>query len=263
MFQMFHKSMCLKIGALSLALISMVAMAGCKEDDKTNGGTSSVNKATYSRTNDKPGFQMEAPKKGEEVAVLHTSKGDIFIRLFPDSAPKAVENFKGLINKKYYDGISFHRVINDFMIQGGDPTGTGRGGESIWGKDFEDEFNANLLNLRGALSMANAGPNTNGSQFFIVQAGAESFGSWDNYSRVSGYDTSLVPKEVKELYTKYGGTCYLDGAYKTDGTGHTVFGQVYQGMDVVDAIAELQSDNNGTPSEKVTINSAELIPYEG
>ena len=116
------------------------------------------------------GYQLEKPADGEEIAVLHTSMGDIRIRLFPDAAPKAVENFKGLINDGYYNGIVFHRVIDNFMIQGGDPTATGSGGESIWGEPFEDEFNTNLINLRGALSMANSGVDTNGSQFLLCSA---------------------------------------------------------------------------------------------
>ena len=114
--------------------------------------------------------QLDRPQKGETIAVMHTSLGDISIRLFPDKAPKTVENFVTHAKNGYYDGLKFHRVINDFMIQGGDPRGNGTGGESIWGDSFEDEFDVELHNLRGALSMANAGPNTNGSQFFIVQA---------------------------------------------------------------------------------------------
>ena len=102
-------------------------------------------------------------------ATIKTNHGEIVIQLFPEQAPKTVENFVGLAKKGYYDGVIFHRVINDFMIQGGDPTGTGMGGESIWGVPFEDEFSNELFNIRGALSMANAGPATNGSQFFIVQ----------------------------------------------------------------------------------------------
>ena len=102
-------------------------------------------------------------------ATIKTNHGEIVIQLFPEQAPKTVENFVGLAKKGYYDGVIFHRVINDFMIQGGDPTGTGMGGESIWGAPFEDEFSNELFNIRGALSMANAGPATNGSQFFIVQ----------------------------------------------------------------------------------------------
>src|SRR5574337_287945 len=104
----------------------------------------------------------------EKLVTMKTTMGDIKLKLFPDLAPKTVENFLGLAAKGYYDGIIFHRVIPDFMIQGGDPTGTGMGGESLWGEEFNDEFSKQAFNLNGALSMANAGPNTNGSQFFIV-----------------------------------------------------------------------------------------------
>jgi Peptidyl-prolyl cis-trans isomerase (rotamase) - cyclophilin family len=119
----------------------------------------------------KLGYQLEKPQKGEDIAVLTTSMGVVKLRLFPDAAPKTVENFKGLIQKGYYNGLTFHRVIKDFMIQGGDPKGDGTGGESIWGKEFADEFNTNLVNIRGSVSMANAGADTNGSQFFINQKG--------------------------------------------------------------------------------------------
>ncbi|MBQ8670193.1 MAG: peptidylprolyl isomerase, partial [Oscillospiraceae bacterium] len=114
-------------------------------------------------------LQLQDAPKGNPTATLHTTMGDITVVLYPEQAPKTVENFLGLAEKGYYDGVTFHRVINDFMIQGGDPTATGSGGESLWGKDFEDEFSDQLHNFRGALSMANAGPGTNGSQFFIVQ----------------------------------------------------------------------------------------------
>lgn len=107
----------------------------------------------------------------ETMVVLQTTQGDITLKLFPDVAPRAVENFLGLVNKGYYDGIIFHRIIKDFMIQGGDPTGTGRGGESIWGQSFEDEVKPDVgFDKPGLLAMANAGPGTNGSQFFITTA---------------------------------------------------------------------------------------------
>ena len=112
--------------------------------------------------------QLDKPLAGEVVAVMHTTMGDISIRLFKDKVERTVTNFVELSKKGYYDGLIFHRVIKDFMIQGGDPTGTGCGGESIYGEKFEDEFDPELHNIKGALSMANAGPNTNGSQFFIV-----------------------------------------------------------------------------------------------
>ena len=114
--------------------------------------------------------QLRQPAAGDTVATIKTSMGDIKVVLFPDAAPKAVENFTTHAENGYYDGVIFHRVIPDFMIQGGDPLGKGIGGESIWGKPFKDEFSRDYHNLRGALCMANAGPNTNGSQFFIVQA---------------------------------------------------------------------------------------------
>ena len=114
--------------------------------------------------------QLRQPAAGDTVATIKTNKGDIKVVLFPDAAPKAVENFTTHADNGYYDGVIFHRVIPDFMIQGGDPLGKGIGGESIWGRPFKDEFSRDYHNLRGALCMANAGPNTNGSQFFIVQA---------------------------------------------------------------------------------------------
>ena len=115
-------------------------------------------------------IQTSLPASGDTVATMKTTMGDIKIKLFPKFAPKAVENFVTHAKNGYYNGLIFHRVIPDFMIQGGDPMGSGMGGESIWGSPFEDEFTPELHNLRGALSMANSGPSTNGSQFFIVQA---------------------------------------------------------------------------------------------
>ena len=114
--------------------------------------------------------QLRQPAAGDTVATIKTNKGDIKVVLFPDAAPKAVENFTTHADNGYYDGVIFHRVIPDFKIQGGDPLGMGIGGESSWGRPFKDEFSRDYHNLRGALCMANAGPNTNGSQFFIVQA---------------------------------------------------------------------------------------------
>src|SRR6187549_2042013 len=149
-------------------------------------------------------------------ATLHTSEGPIEIELFPDEAPKTVANFTKLAGDGFYDGVIFHRVIPDFMIQGGCPEGTGRGGP---GYQFEDEFNQHRVE-RGALAMANAGPNTNGSQFFIVTADA-------------------CP--------------WLDGK-------HTVFGRVTGGMDVVDAISALPTDSSDRPREDVTIQRVELAP---
>jgi cyclophilin family peptidyl-prolyl cis-trans isomerase len=147
-------------------------------------------------------------------ATLHTNEGAIEVELYPDDAPKTVENFEKLSREGFYEGVIFHRVIPDFMIQGGDPTGTGMGGP---GYKFEDEFNHHPV-ARGALAMANAGPNTNGSQFFIVTAEA---------------------------------TPWLDGK-------HTVFGKVTGGMDVVDRICQSDRDANDRPRKPVSIERVEL-----
>lgn len=196
--------------------------------------------------------QLDRPVKGETVAVMHTSMGDISIRLFPEKTPKTFENFTTHAKNGYYDGLIFHRVIKDFMIQGGDPRGTGTGGESIWGRSFEDEPDIELRNYRGALSMANAGPNTNGSQFFIVQAA-------DCPAQMLAQMPALAdrgfPKEVAENYAAVGGTPWLD--FK-----HTVFGQVYDGMDVVDAIAGVAVGMNDKPKTDVTIQSIEIREYD-
>ena len=134
------------------------------------------------------------------------------------------------------------------MIQGGDPLGNGTGGESIWGGKFEDEFDPELHNLRGALSMANAGPNTNGSQFFIVQAKETPAQMLEQMKDLAD---NGFPPEITEAYAKTGGTPWLDFR-------HTVFGQVYEGMDVVDAIAEAETVND-VPCEDVLINSIDII----
>ncbi len=165
------------------------------------------------------GFGQEKTKKGKvveqkptanPVVVMETTMGTIELELFAKETPKTVENFLGLTRKGYYNGIIFHRVIDNFMIQGGDPTGTGRGGESIWGKKFEDEIHPKLKHdAAGILSMANAGPNTNGSQFFIT----------------------LVP------------TPHLDGR-------HTVFGKVISGLDVVKAIGKVKTTKPYDKPEK-------------
>lgn len=158
-------------------------------------------------------------KDSVTVAVIKTNMGTIEILLFDELVPKTVENFVGLAQKGYYNGIIFHRVIENFMIQGGDPTGSGRGGESFWGKSFADEFNMELKHeTPGVLSMANAGPNTNGSQFFIT----------------------LVP------------TPWLDGK-------HSIFGHVLKGMEVVEAIGKVATSQpfnkplNDVVMETVTI----------
>lgn len=195
--------------------------------------------------------QLSKPLKGETVAVMRTSMGDIKIRLFGDKVPKTVENFTTHSKNGYYNGIVFHRVIKDFMIQGGDPTATGCGGESIWGKSFADEFNKELHNLRGALCMANAGPNTNGSQFFIVQAKNVDPSLMEQMKQLS----DMFPEKCVENYANVGGTPWLD--YR-----HSVFGQVFEGMDVVDAISAVQTNASDKPLTDVVIENIEIITVE-
>jgi cyclophilin family peptidyl-prolyl cis-trans isomerase len=152
--------------------------------------------------------------------LLSTTLWDITLELFPAAAPKAVENFVGLTEKWYYDGIIFHRVIRDFMIQCGDPTGTGSGGKSIWMRAFEDEFlDPELTHKKGVISMANAGPGTNGSQFFIVTA----------------EDASFLDRK------------------------HTIFGHVISGMDVVESIEASKTDRGDRPLDEVRIIRANII----
>lgn len=151
-----------------------------------------------------------------QTAILETTQGTIELRLFPEVAPKAVANFTGLIEKGYYNGIIFHRVIPQFMLQGGDPTGTGMGGQSIWGRSFEDECRPDVkFNRKGLLAMANAGPGTNGSQFFITTA------------------------ETPWLHMK-----------------HTIFGEVVKGYDVVEKIEKTPTDMQDRPRQKQEIVKA-------
>lgn len=192
-------------------------------------------------------IQLSTPQKGDTLAVMHTNMGDIKIKLFPEKAPKTVENFVTHSKNGYYNGLKFHRVINDFMIQGGDPRGNGTGGESIWGGSFPDEFDPELHNLRGALSMANSGPNTNGSQFFIVQASEVPANMLE---QMRDLEDNGFPADITAAYAELGGTPWLDFR-------HTVFGQVTDGMDVVDAIAAVET-NNDVPCEDVIISSIDI-----
>ena len=184
-------------------------------------------------------------KSGDTIVTMNTNCGSIKFLMFPEVAPKAVENFTTHAKNGYYNGIIFHRVIEGFMIQGGDPTGTGRGGESIWGRSFADEFSPEAHNFRGALSMANAGPSTNGSQFFVVQAGPVDPRMFPMLERQ--YKVKL-DDETKAKYAEVGGTPWLDNH-------HTVFGQVIAGMDVVDMIARQPVGFQDKPRTDIVIES--------
>ncbi len=302
-----------KFIAASLLLCMGIAVCGCgskpaAEPSSAASSDSAGSDISYENVEWKKweaGYlpQFNEPESGTPVVTMHTSMGDIKMMLFPQAAPKAVENFVTHCKDGYYDGVTFHRVIEQFMIQGGDPLGNGTGGESIWGKEFEDEFCDNLFNFRGALSMANAGYGTNGSQFFIVQHDAKQYPesgmtvTAENFDNVmmmmlgnseiykgtmlmneraaqpgitnddmqkyvdelnAGIQTVMnagVTDEVKsrfsaaaEKYIEIGGAPNLD--YK-----HTVFGQVIEGMDVVDAISRVPKNSADKPDVDVVINS--------
>ncbi len=225
---------------------------------------------TTARVQGQPSPQLAPLKPGDTIAIMKTNMGDIKIRLFPDHVPKTVENFITHSKNGYYNGVTFHRVIEDFMIQGGDPDGTGMGGESIWGGDFEDEFTPLLHNIRGAISMANIGqPNTNSSQFFIVQNTAldevyvQDFESMkESLDEVIGKDSGendvtikdVFPEDIIDFYLENGGTPHLDFR-------HTVFGQVYEGMDVVDSIAKTETKEE-KPVNDVIIESISIEEYK-
>ena len=253
---------------LYLALASSLLLAACSSSTDTSSSSSEAASSSstdttsssqyakdlaYAINNPNASFpQLSTDIADNEAAVkIKTSQGDITIKLFPEEAPLAVENFLTHAKEGYYDGIIFHRVINGFMIQGGDPEGNGTGGQSIWaGKDdsidagngFKNEISAFLYNIRGALAMANAGADTNGSQFFINQNPADASGQ---------LSSGKTPGKIIEAY-KNGGNPSLDG-------GYTVFGQVIEGMDVVDKIASSETDSNDKPTTDITINSIEII----
>ena len=252
---------------LYCALASSLLLAACSSKTDTTASSSEASSTStettasnnyakdlaYAINNPNANFpQLSTDIADNEAAVkVKTSAGDITIKLFPEEAPLAVENFLTHAKEGYYNGIIFHRVINGFMIQGGDPDGKGTGGQSIWaGKDdsidagngFKNEVSAFLYNIRGALAMANAGADTNGSQFFINQNPADASGQ---------LSSGKTPGKIIEAY-KNGGNPSLDG-------GYTVFGQVIEGMDVVDKIASVETDSNDKPTTDVTINSIEIV----
>ncbi|MCK3881336.1 peptidylprolyl isomerase [Streptococcus suis] len=258
---------------LFLALASTILLTACASNSTTSTSSSSSSSSSstlatttdttassqyakdlaYAINNPNASFpQLSSDIAENEAAVkIKTTEGDITIKLFPEQAPLTVENFLTHAKEGYYNGTIFHRVIKDFMIQGGDPLGNGTGGESIWagkgttidaGYGFKDEISAFLYNIRGSLSMANAGAGTNGSQFFINQ------NTTDMSSQLS---TSSYPGKIIEAY-KNGGNPNLDGK-------HTVFGQVIEGMDIVDKIAAVETDSSDKPKTDVKIESIEIV----
>ena len=222
-------------------------------------------------------LQLLPVTPGEELAVLHTNHGDITLRFFPTEAPMAVENFITHARNGYYDGLTFHRIIENFMIQGGCPLGTGTGGESIWGGTFGQEFSPHLRHFRGALAMAqSAAPNSIGSQFYIVQNSQidnqrraqfesildsmdASLGRFADGHRLYMRDIHTV--EELNYFLEQGGTPHLDWYWNEN--AHTVFGHVVEGMDIVDAIANVPTAGGGQPVDPVIIERISFVVYGG
>lgn len=202
-------------------------------------------------------IQFEEPYKGQPIATIKTSEGDIKLMLFPNEAPKTVENFVTLSKEGFYDDLNFFRVVPNFMIQGGDPNKDGTGSHSIYGEKFKDEFASNLRNFKGALSMANSGPDTNGCQFFIVtesnQYPADILKQYNEQQKLAGQKVTDFPENVLTKYEEVGGAPYLD-------YHHTVFGQVIEGMDVVEAISRVEAKNEMAVNP-VVIETIEISYY--
>lgn len=221
-------------------------------------------------------LQLTPLTPGEELATLHTNMGDITLRFFPSEAPIAVTNFLAHARNGYYDGLIFHRVMENFMIQGGCPNGTGTGGQSVWGGNFDTERSFNLRHFRGALAMAHAGPGTIGSQFYIVQNHQLDSGFVEEVNGILShmddpigilpdgthvYLRDFHPQEGLEYFLENGGTPHLDWFWNRQGAPHPVFGHVVEGMDVVDAIAN--TAHAGTrPIEDVIIERISFRIHE-
>lgn len=272
-----------KLIAVTLASL-MVFTVGCDQGKQTEQETKGTKtEATTESAEEEAGDsekkidykvkelpQLESVKKGETVAIIKTNMGDIKLRFFPEYAPKAVENFLTHAKDEYYDKVIFHRVINNFMIQSGDPLGTGTGGTSIWGKEFENEVSGSLRNFRGALCMANAGPDTNASQFFIVQNPSLDDQTKAQMAELLNVQEEVVNPEdtenpilVKEVFPEGVVNEYVNnGGYPSLDFQYTVFGQVYEGMDIVDKIAAVKTNDSDKPLEDVVIKHVEVTKYK-
>lgn len=255
------------VSFIVVMLVLLFGLTGCGSEEVGNNTANAVKNTSKSsnQTNTQKGGekvnidyktaaekQMAMPQVGDTIAIFHIKNyGDIKVKFFEDVAPKAVENFVTHAKNGYYNGVIFHRVIDEFMIQGGDPQGTGTGGESIWGKDFEEELSEELVPYRGTLCMASRGLQNSpslGSQFFITQANYSA--QMASYMQTGGY-----PVELVEQYKKYGGYLSLYAEY-------TIFGQVFEGIEVVDRIAAVETDMNDKPVEDVVIESIEIREME-
>ena len=255
-----------KLAAIALTAAMFCACGAKSADDTESSDTQPADNTAVSNADEGTVYNFDAPKEGEKIAVITVKDfGEIKIKLFPEQAQKGVENFIGLADMNYYDELIFHRIIPHFMNQGGDPTGTGTGGKSIWGEKFDGGIPEGLYHFSGAVAYANSGStSTDGSQFYIVNTDPGEYelgGTRLADGSVHYYETfeeagMTQPKNVQELYKEYGGTPFLDGSY-------TVFGQVFEGMDVVRAMGQVETDENDKPITQVQMESVRIVEYTG
>ncbi|SEK47348.1 Peptidyl-prolyl cis-trans isomerase (rotamase)-cyclophilin family [Ruminococcus sp. YRD2003] len=245
-----------KLLALALCgIMASSAFAGCGKDVEISEGSSVEATTQAAAPAEVDIMNFTAPEKGDTIIEMNIRDyGTVKIRLFPEYADKACENFVELAKKGYYDGLTFHRVIRDFMIQGGDPTGTGGGGESVWGGEFDGGTDPHLAHVSGALAYANSGgTETDGSQFYIV-TGTQDITD-DLFASYEGYGYSFSNKQ-KEIFKQAGGAPFLDGNY-------TVFGQVIDGLDVVFRAQYVATNANDKPLNDLVIDSVKVTEYNG
>ncbi len=245
-----------KLLALALCgIMASSAFAGCGKDVEISEGSSVEATTQAAAPAEVDIMNFTAPEKGDTIIEMNIRDyGTVKIRLFPEYADKACENFVELAKKGYYDGLTFHRVIRDFMIQGGDPTGTGGGGESVWGGEFDGGTDPHLAHVSGALAYANSGgTETDGSQFYIVTGSQEV--TDELFASYEGYGYSFSNKQ-KEIFKQAGGAPFLDGNY-------TVFGQVIDGLDVVFRAQYVATNANDKPLNDLVIDSVKVTEYNG
>lgn len=242
---------------LSTAFMAGALFTGCKGESTADelNVSSDGNSVTLP---DAEIRNFEMPEVGEKIAVITVKDyGEIKIKLFADAAEKGVENFTGLADMGYYDELIFHRIIPNFMIQGGDPKGNGTGGKSIWGDKFDGGVPEGLYHFSGAVAYANSGSTaTDGSQFYIVNTPEGYLDS--TCEELMSYDISKYnwSQNVIDMYNEKGGTPFLDGSY-------TVFGQVFEGLDIVRELGNVETDENDKPLKQVQMESVRIVEYTG
>ncbi|MDF2908276.1 MAG: hypothetical protein K0R34_3597 [Herbinix sp.] len=246
-----------KVSYILISILMVISLlAGCNQSGNDGKNEASDQSEDVKLIDVSDMEQFKQPEKGDTIAeIVIRDHGSIFVRFFEEAAPKSVENFITHAKDGYYDGVTFHRIIKDFMIQGGDPTGSGMGGESIWGESFEDEFSDTLQPYRGALCMANSGPDTNGSQFFLVQSAQPIDASI--MDQVEAQYNVEFDAQSRKAYGEVGGTPWL---YQM----HTVFGQIYKGYEVLDSVANtlMKDVKSGIPAKEVIIETIKVSEFE-